>query len=114
MARAEILTGAELEAALSAGKGVPAAWIAGADWDQLCLSRGKHAAPAGLDACWPSLPERNLGGSFINVTGPEGNCAQIRTTRRVIDRRFEDSFCVARAEVPNLVLRARGKVLDIE
>ncbi|MFK7941943.1 MAG: hypothetical protein AB8B85_03380 [Paracoccaceae bacterium] len=104
----------DLDRMIAGYKTVSIAKLAGANWQHACLSRGEVPPPPSMSDCWPAAEDRNLGGSYVSIRGPEGACSQWRTTRPVVHKRFEDSFCTARAELPTLTLRAKDKLVDIE
>ena len=102
------------DARLASAKSLSIAELVGEGWQTACLSRARQPVPEGMEGCWPSVGETGLGGSFLNVIDAGGQCRQWRTINRVIDKRFDDVVCLPAAEVPDLTLVLKAKVLDIE
>lgn len=114
VAATPVAAGPTLDALLAAEKSLSLDRLAGTAWQTACLSRGTQPVPTGMEDCWPAVTDAALGGSFLNVRAADGQCRQWRTTRPVVDKRFEDAVCLDRAEVPALSLSLKGKIVDIE
>lgn len=104
----------DLDRLLAQVKSISVSDLSRTGWQHACLSRGKTAPPAAMTGCWPAPEDRNLGGSYLNVLDTDGDCAQWRTVHPIVDPEFEDSFCTAQADLPDLTLRAKNKLVDIE